>query len=83
MDLTLLGILGIVALVVFLFLGMHVGFTMLAVGFIGFSLAVSPPAALGILKTIPFSSVANYNLSVIPLFVLMGQFCFYSGVSAS
>lgn len=29
----------------------------------------------------PFSTIANYSYSVIPLFVLMGQFAFYAGIS--
>ena len=82
MTLTMIGILGVVALLVLLFLGMNVGFTMIAVGFIGYIAAVNPSAALGVLKTIPFNTVANFNLSVIPLFVLMGQFCLHSGISA-
>ena len=81
LALTTIGLLGIVALLVLLFLGMNVGFTMVAVGFVGYIAATTPAAALGILKTIPFSTVANFNLSVIPLFVLMGQFCFHSGIS--
>jgi tripartite ATP-independent transporter DctM subunit len=60
---------------------MNVGFTMMTVGFLGFAYVVTLPAAIGVLKSTPFSTVSNFNLSVIPLFVLMGQFCFYSGVS--
>ncbi len=82
LSVTIIGIIGIVVLIILLFLGMNIGFTMLAVGFIGFATAVSFPAALGLLKTIPFSTTANFNLAVIPLFVLMGQFCFHSGISA-
>ena len=81
MDLTTIGLLGVVALIVLLFLGMNVGFTMIAVGFIGYIAAINSPAAIGVLKTVSFTTVANYNLSVIPLFVLMGQFCFHSGIS--
>ena len=82
MTLTTIGILGVIALLVLLFLGMNVGFTMIAVGFVGYSLAINTSAALGVLKTIPFNTVANFNLSVIPMFVLMGQFCLHSGISA-
>ena len=78
----MIGIIGVVALLVLLFLGMNVGFTMIAVGFVGYIAAVNTSAAVGVLKTIPFNTVANFNLSVIPLFVLMGQFCLHSGISA-
>jgi len=77
----MMGIVGIIVLIILLFMGMNVGFCMLAVGFVGFAAAVNVPAAIGLLKTIPFNTAANFNLSVIPLFILMGQFCFHSGVS--
>ena len=77
----MIGIIGIIVLVVLLFTGMNVGFCMLIVGFVGFAAAVNPNAAIGVLKTVPFSTTANFNLFVIPLFILMGQFCFHSGIS--
>ena len=77
----IVGILGIAALLVLLFLGMNVGFAMLAVGFWGFAFVRSMDGALGHLMTIPFSTAGSFPLSVIPLFVLMGQFAFYSGLS--
>ena len=82
MSLLTIGIIGVIALLVLLFLGMNVGFSMIAVGFVGYIVAINTPAALGVMKTVPFNTVANFNLSVIPLFVLMGQFCLHSGISA-
>ncbi|MEJ2725756.1 MAG: TRAP transporter large permease, partial [Deltaproteobacteria bacterium] len=35
---------------------------------------------LSIIESTPFSVVSNYTFSVIPLFVLMGEFCFFSGL---
>ena len=81
MSLTVIGIIGVIVLVVLLFTGMNVGFCMLTVGFFGFAAAVNFNAAIGILKTVPFSTTASFNLFVIPLFILMGQFCFHSGIS--
>lgn len=81
MSVTMIGIVGIIILLVLLFLGVNIGFTMLAVGFFGFAAVVNLDAAIGLLKAIPFSTTANFNLAVIPLFVLMGQFCFHSGIS--
>ena len=81
MSLTTIGIIGVIALLVLMFLGMNIGFSMIAVGFIGYMVALNSSAALGVVKTLPFNTVANFNLSVIPLFVLMGQFCFHSGIS--
>lgn len=77
----MVGILGIIILLILLFSGMNIGFAMLTVGFFGFAAAVNFPAAIGLLKTIPYSTAAKFDLSVIPLFVMMGQFCYHSGLS--
>ncbi len=82
MSLLTIGILGIILLVVLLFLGMNIGMAMLTVGFFGFAAAVNLDAALGLLKSVPFNTVANFSLSIIPLFVMMGQFSFHAGLSA-
>ena len=78
---TVLAILGIVLLVVLLLAGVHIGFAMMIVGFIGYTAVVSLTGGLGMLKSVPFAQTANYSLAVIPLFVLMGQFAFASGLS--
>ena len=56
---------------------------MLGLGFLGYLYVTgSLPAAMGVLKTIPFSTSSSYTLSVIPLFILMGQTIFYAGISS-
>lgn len=81
MDPIIVGLIGILVLVVLLFMGLHVGITMLLVGFIGYAYVVNTTGALGLLKTIMYTTGSNYTLTVIPLFVLMGQFAYYSGLS--
>jgi len=78
----MLGIVGMIILVALLLMGMNVGICMLAVGFIGYALAINFNAAIGLLKAMPFATIANFNLAIIPLFILMGQFCFHSGISS-
>jgi len=80
-DTTVVGLIGILVLVILLFMGLHVGMTMLIVGFVGYAYVVNPVGALGVLKTILYTTGSNYTLTVIPLFVLMGQFAYYSGLS--
>jgi C4-dicarboxylate transporter, DctM subunit len=75
------GIAGIVVLVVLLMSSMPVAYVMGIVGFVGFSILASPTAALKMLPMDLHDTFANYTLSVIPLFVLMGQICFHSGIS--
>ncbi|MDR1874972.1 MAG: TRAP transporter large permease [Synergistaceae bacterium] len=82
MHLTTIAGLGVVVLVILLLLGMNIGLTMAIVGFAGFWTVRGFVPAFGLLKTIPFSNAMNYSFTVIPLFILMGQFAFHSGLSA-
>uniref|UniRef100_A0A7C4ETM4 TRAP transporter large permease n=1 Tax=Desulfomonile tiedjei TaxID=2358 RepID=A0A7C4ETM4_9BACT len=78
------GLLGIVVLMLLLFLlEMPVGFAMALVGLGGMWYVLSPTAALSTLGTEIWETFANYGLTVIPMFILMGQICFYSGVNES
>lgn len=81
MSMTVLAIVGIILLIVLLLAGVHIGFAMMIVGFVGYTAVVSLTGGLGMLKSVPFAQTANYSLAVIPLFVLMGQFAFASGLS--
>lgn len=76
-----IGVLGVVLLFVFLALRMYIGVAMALIGFVGVSLIVNVKAGLNILGMVPWSEGSSYTLSVIPLFILMGQFAFISGIS--
>ena len=79
---TLVGILGLLALFIFIFSNMPVGFVMAAIGFIGFSYLVTVDAAMNLMAIDLFEVFGSYNLTVIPLFILMGQIAFHSGISS-
>ena len=82
MDLALTGIIGIVILLVIIFfLGMPVGFAMAVVGFCGYWYLVSFKAALYMASTDLWATFAKYGLTVIPLFIFMGEIAFFSGVN--
>ncbi|MCX5836168.1 MAG: TRAP transporter large permease [Deltaproteobacteria bacterium] len=76
------GIIGFVVLIALMFLRIPVGFVMALVGFTGFGLLVTWDASLNLLARDFFSIFGSYNLTVIPLFVLMGQLAFHSGISS-
>lgn len=82
MSPTLVGIIGLVVLVVVLFSRMPVGFVMALVGFVGFSYMVSLEAGLSLLAKDIFGIFGSYSLTVVPLFVLMGQIAFHAGISS-
>jgi C4-dicarboxylate transporter, DctM subunit len=75
------GILGIVILIVILFSKFPVAFCMALVGLLGFAYLVSPAAALNIIAKDFYSVFSSYDLTVVPLFVFMGQILFYAGIS--
>lgn len=82
MDVTLVGILGILALLVVMFVwGMPVSFAMALVGFCGFAYVVDISAATNMVGMEVWKTFSSYGLTVIPLFVLMGYLAFNSGVA--
>ncbi len=76
-----IGIFGTAFMVALLFTGISVGVAMALTGFFGFALLSGITPALGILKTVPYSTVASYTLTVVPLFILMGEMSSASGIS--
>jgi tripartite ATP-independent transporter DctM subunit len=81
MDPSLIGILGIFALFFLLAMRMYIGLAMLVTGFFGYCIMMGIPAGLNLLNLVPYSVASSYTLTVIPLFVLMGQFSYVSGIS--
>jgi len=78
---TATGLIGFAVLIILMFLRMPVGFVMALVGYLGFGLLVSWSAASNLVIRDFYSTFSSYNLTVIPLFVLMGQVAFHSGIS--
>lgn len=75
---------GIVALVVLLILfltGIELALAMTIIGFIGFSYLISIPAAFNLLAKDFFDTFNSYGLTVVPLFILMGQIAFNAGIA--
>ena len=72
---------GIAVLLLLLAVRVPVGVAMIAVGVGGYvSLAGFAPL-LNFAKTSPYWAFANYDLSVVPMFLLMGQFASRAGLS--
>jgi C4-dicarboxylate transporter DctM subunit len=75
------GLVGI-GLLVFLFLiRMPISFAMAFVGFVGFAYLGGLEAAFSVLAQDIFQQFSSYPLTVIPMFVLMGNFAYASGIS--
>ena len=60
---------------------MPIAFAMGLVGFVGFGLMTSFPGSLAMASIITYDTGLNYGLSVVPLFILMGNFVNRAGLS--
>ena len=77
-----IGILGILLLFFMMFvIGTPVAFAMMISGFLGYWAVLNINAAYSMLGTELWETLSNYGLTVIPLFVFMGQAAFRSGIS--
>jgi C4-dicarboxylate transporter, DctM subunit len=76
------GLIGIALLFLFFILKIPIGFAMGLAGIIGFILVIGWGPAISQLGTIPYKSASIYDLSVLPLFILMANLFFYSGGSS-
>jgi tripartite ATP-independent transporter DctM subunit len=74
------GVFGMLVLFIAFLSGMPIISSLILVGFLGMSYLRGTPAGLSIMGSSPFSTASHFTFSVIPLFVLMGEFCFFSGI---
>ena len=81
MNPTLAGIIGIVIMVLIFFSRMPVAYVMALIGYLGFSLMISCKGGLNLLSRNIYDVFSSYGLTTIPLFILMGQMAFNSGIS--
>jgi tripartite ATP-independent transporter DctM subunit len=69
-------------LLALIFLRVPIGLSMLVLGLIGSWLVYgSAPPLLNQMKTLAYSTFSNNSLSIVPLFLLMGQFAALGGMS--
>ena len=82
MSPTLAGIIGLASLFILIFSKMPVGFLMALIGVVGFGTVVGVDAAMSMMAKDIFDVFSSYSLTVIPLFILMGQIAFHAGISS-
>ena len=81
MNPTLVGVIGIFVLILVFFTRMPVAYVMAMVGYVGFSVLVSGTAGLKLLSRDFYDVYSSYGLTIIPMFVFMGQIAFNAGIS--
>ena len=64
------------------FLRLPIAFSMALVGFLGFAYVVNVNAALSMVGSVAFETGMSYTLSIVPLFILMGNLVTKAGLSA-
>jgi tripartite ATP-independent transporter DctM subunit len=75
------GLLALLAIVLLLLIGVPVAFAMLAVGMAGIIVLSGPAVLLSQMETLPVSVLSIHDLSIIPLFIMMGHIASRSGLS--
>ncbi len=81
MNEVLIGCIGLCLLLALFLTGIELAFAMTFIGFVGFAILRSLPAAVDLLAKDYFDAFASYAFVVIPLFVLMGQVAYNSGIA--
>ncbi len=76
-----IGIIGIAVLLGLVFLGVHIGFALILVGFVGIIVISGLGSASASLATVPFIVISDFHFAVIPLFILMSAFVARSGIA--
>lgn len=76
-----IGITAILILLLFFMTGIEIAFAMAIIGFVGFSYIVSFKVACNLLAKDFFDTFTSYGLTVVPIFVLMGQIVYHSGIA--
>jgi tripartite ATP-independent transporter DctM subunit len=81
MSPAIIGFIGIAVMLVLFCTRMPVAFVMGVVGFAGFSILTSVQGGLSMISRSMYEVFVSYDLTTIPLFILMGQLAFNAGIS--
>jgi C4-dicarboxylate transporter DctM subunit len=81
MNEVVVGIIGLAVVLVLFLTGIELAFAMIIIGFLGFGYLISYSAALNLLAKDFYDVLNSYGFTVIPLFILMGQVAFNSGIA--
>ncbi|MBP1730280.1 MAG: transporter, DctM subunit [Deltaproteobacteria bacterium] len=76
-----IGCVGLVLVLVLFLTGIELAFSMILVGFLGFAYLNSLQAAMHLVAKDLYEAFASYGYTVFPIFILMGQIAFNSGIA--
>jgi tripartite ATP-independent transporter DctM subunit len=81
MDPVTLGLVSLVVLTLFLVSGVRIAFATALCGFFGLWMLRGYDPAAVLASTSIFGHLVNYNLLVLPLFIMMGYFAYHAGIT--
>jgi len=76
-----IGIYGVMLLLALFLTGLEMAYCMILVGFLGFTFLMSFPAAASLVIKDFFDNFTTYSFTVIPLFIVMGEFASNSNIA--
>jgi tripartite ATP-independent transporter DctM subunit len=80
-DAFAIGIAGLICLLALIAVRVPIAYTMILVGVVGIILQSGPAVLMNQLKDLAYSQFSNYDLSVLPMFILMGGLASRCGLS--
>ena len=83
MDNLTIGYLGVAAIMVLLALRVPISFALGSVSFVGIWMVRSKGAALGLIGSLPHDFASSWELSAVPMFLLMGAVAYQTGLTSS
>ncbi len=81
MDPLIIGTVGLFLLFVLIGCGAHIGIATGTIGLVGLFILVGIKPTLALSGWLPYYAVASFTWVTMPMFILMGEFALYSGVS--
>lgn len=83
LDPVTLGVLALVVLIALIAIRMPIGYAMILVGGVGIMMVNGTGVVLSQLKTLAYGQFSIYDLSVVPMFILMGALASKAGLSSA
>ncbi len=77
-----IGLVEIGVLVILFATGMHIAFAAALIGFLGIVFLKNWDVGIAVIGNIFYGETVRYSFSIIPLFILMGYFAYYAGLTA-
>lgn len=81
MDPLYIGFIGVFALITLIMIRVPIAFALAAVGVLGLTIMMGPQQVISYVPHQIYSHTANFTFTAVPLFLLMGYFAFYAGIT--